>query len=57
MKDVWQKIYAKAISLNIIGEKLTLCCQTHGNEMVISDLEDFNNLSKEGGCKEKCNKK
>ena len=57
MKDVWQKIYAKATSLNIIGEKLTLCCQTHGNEMVISNLEDFNNLSQEGGCKEKCNKK
>ena len=57
MKDVWQKIYAKATSLNVIGDKLTLCCQTHGNEMIISELNDFNNLSKEGGCKEKCNKK
>ena len=57
MKDVWQKIYAKAKSLNIIGDKLTLCCQTHGNEMIISELKDFNNLSKEGGCKEKCNRK
>ena len=57
MNDVWQKIYTKAKSLNIIGDKLPLCCQTHGNEMVISDLKDFYNLSKEGGCKEKCNKK
>ena len=56
MEDVWQKIYAKAKSLNIIGDKLTLCCQTHGNETIISNLNDFANLSKEGGCKEKCNK-
>ena len=57
MKDVWQKIYEKAKILNVIGDKLTLVCQTHGNESHISNLGDFNNLSEEGGCKEKCNKK
>ena len=29
MLDVWQRIEAKAKELNIIGDKLTLICQTH----------------------------
>ena len=56
MKDVWEKIYNKSKLLNIIGDKLTLACQTHNHKTIIYRYEDFENLSKEGGCKEKCNK-
>ena len=55
MKDVWQKIYDKAKKLNIIGDKLILCCQ-HKTEINISELEDFDKLYKENWCKEICNK-
>jgi hypothetical protein len=55
-KDIWEKIYNKAKEFNIIGDKLTLACQTHKNKTIISCLKDFDNIPLEGGCTELCKK-
>ena len=56
MLDVWQKIQTKAQDLNIIGDKLTLVCQNHNKETIISTENDFDNCP-EGGCTEICKKR
>ena len=56
MYDVWEKIKEEATKLEIIGEKLKLKCQKHGNITEISHYNDFANCP-EGGCKKICNKR
>ena len=56
MYDVWENIKVEAEKLHLIGNKLQLKCQNHGNISEIKNYEDFAECP-EGGCNKKCGKR
>uniref|UniRef100_T1IT11 non-specific serine/threonine protein kinase n=1 Tax=Strigamia maritima TaxID=126957 RepID=T1IT11_STRMM len=52
--DFWRSVTYILRKDGLVGNKMPLKCQKHGNLTMVEKADDFKNISPEGGCLEKC---